>query len=72
MTNEAESGGTSRRKGPWAWLSDRAGLIILVVIGAIVGLRLMSSWIKWMLILMVGAALVYLVKGALRGAGDGE
>jgi len=49
-----------------SWLSNRAGLIILVILGAIVGLRLMSSWIKWMLILMVGAAIVYLVKGALR------
>jgi O-antigen ligase len=52
--------------GPGAWLSNRAGLIILVVIAAIVALKLMSSWIKWMLIAMVVAAIVYLVKGALR------
>ena len=52
--------------GPWAWLSNRAGLIILVVIAAIVAIKLMSSWIKWMLIAMVVAAIVYLVKGALR------
>jgi uncharacterized membrane protein YfcA len=57
--------------GPWAWLSNRAGLIILVVLGAIVGLRLMSSWIKWMLIAMVVAATVYLVRGARRRAGGG-
>jgi uncharacterized membrane protein YfcA len=52
--------------GPWTWLSNRAGLIILVALGAIVAVRLMSSWIKWMLIAMVVAAIVYLVKGALR------
>jgi hypothetical protein len=51
-------------------LSNRAGLIILVVIAAIVALRLMSSWIKWMLIAMVVAALVYLVKGALKSRAD--
>lgn len=55
-----------KSSGPWAFLSNRAGLIILVVIAAIVGLRLMSSWIKWMLIAMVIGAVVYLVKGALR------
>ncbi|HLT37297.1 MAG TPA: hypothetical protein VK034_13480 [Enhygromyxa sp.] len=52
-----------------AWLGKRAGLIILVVLAAIVGLRLMSSWIKWMLIAMVVAAVIYLVKGALRRDG---
>lgn len=52
------------------WLSNRAGLIILIVLGAIVALRLMSSWIKWMLIAMVGAAIFYLVKGALRRASE--
>ncbi|PRQ07994.1 hypothetical protein [Enhygromyxa salina] len=51
--------------GPLAWLSKRAGLVILVIIGAIVGLRLMSSWIKWLLIAMVVGALVYLVKSAM-------
>jgi hypothetical protein len=55
---------------PGSWLRNRAGLIILVILGAIVGLRLMSSWIKWMLIAMVGAAIVYLVKGALRRVSD--
>ncbi|KIG15399.1 hypothetical protein DB30_05595 [Enhygromyxa salina] len=51
-------------EGPLAWLSKRAGLVILVIIGAIVGLRLMSSWIKWLLIAMVVGALFYLVKSA--------
>jgi hypothetical protein len=51
------------------WLGKRAGLLILVVIGAIVGLRLMSSWIKWMLIAVVVAAIVYLVKSAQRSEG---
>jgi hypothetical protein len=51
------------------WLGKRAGLLILVVIGAIVGLRLMSSWIKWMLIAMVVAAIVYLIKSAQRSEG---
>jgi len=55
--------------GPWAWLSNRAGLIILIVIAAIVGIKLMSSWIKWMLIAMVIAAIVYLVRGARRRTG---
>jgi hypothetical protein len=62
---------TAIAKGPWAWLGKRAGLIILVVIGAIVGLKLMASWIKWMLIAMVIFAIVYLVKGAL-GSADGQ
>jgi O-antigen ligase len=60
MSDEAEP------SGPWAWLSNRAGLIILVVIAAIVGIKLMSSWIKWMLIAMVIAAVVYLVRGVMR------
>ncbi|MFO7565339.1 MAG: hypothetical protein R6X02_22035 [Enhygromyxa sp.] len=51
------------------WLGKRAGLIILVVLGAIVGLRLMSSWIKWTLIAMVVVALVYLINSARRRAG---
>lgn len=50
-------------EGPLAWLSKRAGLVILVVIGAIVALRLMSSWIKWLLIAVVVGAVFYLVKG---------
>ena len=59
----------SQANGAVAWLSSRAGLIILVVIAAIVGLRLMSSWIKWMLIAMVIVAVVYLIKGARRPDG---
>lgn len=51
------------------WLGKRAGLLILVVIAAVVGLRLMSSWIKWMLIAMVAAAVVYLIKSAQRRDG---
>ncbi len=62
MANEDEGKG----KGVGAWLGDRAGLIILVVIAAVVGLRLMSSWIKWLLIAMVVGAAYYLVKGALN------
>lgn len=57
-------------RGPGAWLRSRAGLIILVVIFAVVALRLMSSWIKWTLIAIVGAAIYYLIKGALRRASD--
>jgi O-antigen ligase len=60
-----------KRAGPWAFLSNRAGLIILVVLAAIVAVRLMSSWIKWMLIAVVIAAVVYLVKGVLRRSSDG-
>jgi membrane protein implicated in regulation of membrane protease activity len=51
------------------WLGKRAGLLILIVIAAIIGLRLMSSWIKWMLIAMVAAAVVYLIKSAQRRDG---
>lgn len=59
------------KKAAWAgWLSNRAGLVILVVLGAIVALRLMSSWIKWLLIAIVVAAVVYLVKGAMRSSGE--
>ena len=71
MANDEDQSATKpANKGPWAWLSNRAGLIILVVLGAIFGLRLMSSWIKWMLIAMVAAAIFYLVKGALRSGSD--
>lgn len=56
----------SSRRSATEFLSNRAGLIILVVLAAIVGLRLMSSWIKWMLIAIVVAAIVYLVKGVRR------
>lgn len=52
-----------------AWLSKRAGLIILVVLALIVGLRLMSSWIKWMLLALVVAAVVYLISGLRRPQG---
>lgn len=68
MTDE-DKAGQPGASGPWAWLSNRAGLIILIVIAAIVGLKLMSSWIKWMLIAMVIAAIVYLVRGARRRTG---
>lgn len=60
----------AQSKGPWAWLSNRAGLIILVVIATIVAVRLMSSWIKWLLIATVVGAVVYLVKGARRRLGS--
>jgi uncharacterized membrane protein YfcA len=56
--------------GPLAWLSKRAGLVILVVIGAIVALRLMSSWIKWLLIAVVVGAVFYLVKSRTGGNSD--
>lgn len=71
---EPEDKSTSKPEssGPWAFLSNRAGLIILIVIAAIVGLRLMSSWIKWMLIAMVIGAVVYLVKGAARRGSGGS
>jgi uncharacterized membrane protein YfcA len=49
-------------EGPLAWLSKRAGLVILVVLGAIVALRLMSSWLKWLLIAVVVGAAFYLIK----------
>jgi uncharacterized membrane protein YfcA len=49
-----------QRDGPLAWLSKRVGLVVLVVIGAIVALRLMASWIKWLLIAVVIGALFYL------------
>lgn len=50
------------RGGPLAWLSSRAGLVILVVIGAIVGLRLVSRWLKWLLLAVVVGAAIYLIK----------
>lgn len=56
------NGGEAESEGPLAWLSKRAGLVVLVVIAAIVALRLMSSWIKWLLIAMVVGAVFYLVK----------
>lgn len=54
--------GEEESKGPLVWLSTRAGLVILVILGAIVGLRLMSRWIKWLLIAVVVGAVIYLVK----------
>lgn len=68
MLNDGSMSDDDEAKGPWAWLSNRAGLIILVVIAAIVGIKLMSSWIKWILIAMVVAAVIYLVKGVTRKA----
>jgi hypothetical protein len=61
---------TPTSNGLWAWLTNRAGLIILVVLAAIVGFKLTSSLIKWMLIAVVIGATVYLVKGALRRADE--
>ncbi|PRP91804.1 hypothetical protein ENSA5_52410 [Enhygromyxa salina] len=52
---------TGESEGPLAWLSKRAGLVVLVVIAAIVALRLMSSWLKWLLIAMVVGAVYYLI-----------
>jgi uncharacterized membrane protein YfcA len=60
VADNDEAGGSS--EGPLAWLSKRAGLVILVVLGAIVALRLMSSWLKWLLIAVVVGAAFYLIK----------
>lgn len=66
MTDDEDAAAEKTAKGARTWLTNRAGLIILVVIAAIVGLKLMASWLKWMLLAMVVAAIVYLVRGARR------
>jgi hypothetical protein len=43
-------------------LSKRAGILILVAILSIVALRLMSSWLRWLLIAVVAGALFHLLK----------
>lgn len=58
----ADNDDETASEGPLTWLSKRAGLVILVIIGAIVALRLMSSWIKWLLIAVVVGAVFYLIK----------
>ena len=67
--NEDEAGSD---EGPLAWLSKRAGLVILAVIGTIVALRLMSSWIKWFLIAVVIGAVFYLISSRGGDQSSGE
>lgn len=49
-----------QQAGPLAWLSKRIGLVVLVILAVIVAVRLVASWIKWLLIAVVIGALVYL------------
>ena len=51
------------------WLSKRAGLVILVVIAVIVAMRLMSSWLRWLMIAIVAGAIFHVVKSRLS---DGD
>lgn len=70
-SGERRSSG-DEQAGPLAWLSKRAGLIILVVIGAIVAARLMASWIKWLLVAVVATAVLYLWKSLRKSRSDSD
>ena len=63
VTADPGEGRSDETEGSLAWLSKRAGLVILVVLATIVGLRLVSKWLKWLLIAVAVGALFYLVMG---------
>lgn len=48
--------------GPLAWLGARAYLTILVALALIIGWRLVSSWLEWLLIAVAVGAVIYLIK----------
>jgi hypothetical protein len=70
MSDDADQPSPEPSKPPTASLASRAGLIILVVLGALVALRLVRSWLKWMLIAVVIGAVVYLVKTRANPSND--
>ena len=71
-TDSGEGRDEDERGGPLMWLSTRAGLVILVVLGAIIGLRLVSRWLKWLLLAVVVGAVIYLIKSRPRGEDNAD
>ena len=55
-----------------SWLSKRAGLLILVVLGAIVLWRLMATWLHWLLFAVLAGAVVTFAKRWLGGRESDE
>ena len=59
---------SDERRGLFARFGARTYLILLIVIAVLIGVRLVSKWLKWLLIGVAVSAVVYLVMSARSSA----